>query len=292
MPREVPDYTDGEMARRKSKGRAPGSWRGSTLRASLVVSLRRPGEFVDRVRNKWESWRARDETWEEAGLQRYGAEPQWEAALHRFLGIHWPCQQVAEFDAIWDEVISLLRPVDSSVATRHDADRALALAAYCATRHRRPVRVVETGVARGITSRMVLEALERNGSGHLWSIDLPPLRDPWRGEVGRAVPSRLLPRWTYVRGSSRRRLSRVVRDLGQIDVFIHDSLHTEANLLFELGAVWERAPAGGVIIADDIHMHSALSKFVGSVGHSETLVAEQDGKDGLFGIIVKASLTD
>ena len=36
-------------------------------------------------------------------------------------------------------------------------------------------KVVETGVAHGVTSRFILEALERNGRGFLWSIDLPPL---------------------------------------------------------------------------------------------------------------------
>jgi hypothetical protein len=35
--------------------------------------------------------------------------------------------------------------------------------------------LVETGVAHGITSRFVLEALQRNGGGRLWSIDVPPL---------------------------------------------------------------------------------------------------------------------
>jgi hypothetical protein len=34
-------------------------------------------------------------------------------------------------------------------------------------------KVVETGVAHGVTSRFILEALSRNGDSHLWSIDLP-----------------------------------------------------------------------------------------------------------------------
>jgi len=55
-----------------------------------------------------------------------------------------------------------------------DADPAFARAAWCLARHLRPQHVVETGVGRGVTSRAVLEALERNGHGHLWSMDLPP----------------------------------------------------------------------------------------------------------------------
>jgi hypothetical protein len=39
--------------------------------------------------------------------------------------------------------------------------------------HLRPDTVVETGVAHGVTSRVIREGLERNRSGHLWSVDLP-----------------------------------------------------------------------------------------------------------------------
>lgn len=41
-----------------------------------------------------------------------------------------------------------------------------------------PEKVLETGVARGVTSRVILEAMSINGTGHLWSIDpsssIPP----------------------------------------------------------------------------------------------------------------------
>jgi hypothetical protein len=78
---------------------------------------------------------------------------------------------------------------------------------------------------RGVTSRTVLEALERNGHGHLWSIDLPPpLAPALLRQTGIAVPGRLRAGWTYVRGSSRRRLPSLVTELEAIDVFIHDSV--------------------------------------------------------------------
>jgi len=41
-------------------------------------------------------------------------------------------------------------------------------------------------------------------------------------------PTRLRPRWTYLRGSSRRRLPSLVRELEGIDPLIHDSMHTPA----------------------------------------------------------------
>lgn len=54
-----------------------------------------------------------------------------------------------------------------------DAEMSLARAAWCTVLHLRPSVVVETGVARGVTSRIVLEGLDRNDHRQLWSIDLP-----------------------------------------------------------------------------------------------------------------------
>src|ERR1035441_6657985 len=54
-----------------------------------------------------------------------------------------------------------------------DGDSSLSRAAWCTVLHTRPEIVIETGVARGVTSRIVLEALSANDRGHLWSIDLP-----------------------------------------------------------------------------------------------------------------------
>src|SRR5207253_10228310 len=87
----------------------------------------------------------------------------------------------------------------------NDGDAGLVRAIWCLIRHLKPKKVIETGVAHGVTSRFILEALERNGDGHLWSIDLPPLERVWRKQVGAAVGDRYSDRWSYVRGSSRRR---------------------------------------------------------------------------------------
>ena len=59
------------------------------------------------------------------------------------------------------------------IAGGDDGDRAQAEAIWCLVAHLRPATVVETGVAHGLTSRVILEGLHRNGNGHLWSVDLP-----------------------------------------------------------------------------------------------------------------------
>jgi len=103
---------------------------------------------------------------------------------------------------------------------------------------------VETGVARGVSSRFILEALERNGGGRLWSIDQPPPLDPeLNGQVGAAVNASCRRRCSYIHGSSRRRLPRLLPWLESIDLFLHDSIHTEYNTRFELEiCAWSSKP--------------------------------------------------
>src|SRR5207249_1901031 len=82
------------------------------------------------------------------------------------------------------------------------------------------------------------EALEHNGAGHLWSIDLPPFVRGDSQETAVAVPARLYERWTFLRGSSRQLLPSLLADLGRVDVFVHDSMHTSRNMRFELEQMW------------------------------------------------------
>lgn len=164
-------------------------------------------------------------------------------------------------------------------------------------RHLKPNKVVETGVAHGLTSRFILEALERNGFGHLWSIDLPPIEQAWREQVGMAVGDRYPHRWTLIKGSSRRRLPALLRELGEIDLFIHDSLHSERNVSFELDRAWAALRPGGAIVVDDLDANRAFQTFTLNRPAHQSIICEAEplrpdlrrfNKKGLFGIILKA----
>lgn len=62
---------------------------------------------------------------------------------------------------------------------------------YALVRALHPERVVEVGVDSGGTSTHILSALEANGTGALWSVDINP-------DCGAMVPAHLRPRWTFV----------------------------------------------------------------------------------------------
>jgi predicted O-methyltransferase YrrM len=267
--------------------------------AGLVVTD--PAGSLSRFRSKLDKRRDR-RAWEALGAgpqELYKATDDWQPRLHDLLGADWPCADRAVFQTIWSDAIAALRPEahasddepDLAHTTRleqdFDAASSVAEAAFCLVRHLRPEYVVETGVARGITSRFVLEALEQNGTGRLWSIDLPHPDTVLHHQIGVAVPDSLRDRWTLLLGTSRARLSPVLRELGEVDLFIHDSLHTERNVLFELDAVWPALRAGGAVLVDDVDWSLAFHRFTQRPGVSSWLVGQRREDRGLWGLAVK-----
>jgi hypothetical protein len=221
--------------------------------------------------------------------------------MHELLGVPQPSQATAEFWALWPEVMGELkakgiRAGPESFKEWNDGDAGFVRAIWCLTRHLRPRNVVETGVAHGVSSRFILEALERNEIGHLWSIDHPPLEHVWHEQIGAAVGGRYSARWSYIRGSSKLRLPSLFSQLGRIDLFVHDSLHSEHNVRFEVDRAWAALRPGGAIVVDDIDANWGFKSFVEAFSGHESLICEAEplhpdlrrfNKKGLFGIILK-----
>jgi cephalosporin hydroxylase len=69
-------------------------------------------------------------------------------------------------------------------------------------------------------------------------------------------------------------------------MFIHDSLHTARNTLFEMERVAKVMAAGGIMLIDDISSHDGFSSFARRHPEYRTIVAPSDDRIGLFGIAV------
>ena len=254
---------------------------------ALRLTLSEPADGLDRAMVRIRNSVSRDSQDE----CQYHAEREWHARMHKCLGLPWPCTATAEFEQLWVEIADGVRNEGLSLGRGtyggwDDADPGFARAIWCLMRHLSPVKVVETGVARGVTSRVILEALERAGTGHLWSIDLPAMDPSLHREIGIAVPASLYGRWTYTTGTSRRRLPKLLNEIGPIDLFVHDSSHTERNILFELR---QALPAiqRGAIVADDIHQSAGFAKFAAGLPFGTTFVVEADDASAQFGIALK-----
>jgi len=250
----------------------------------LGMILSRPSEAIDKIRGRFERATEGRMDGERVDLT---SDRDWDRHVHEALGHQWPCDQLAGFRSIWQELSQSVEGV-TPLGTGHDADAALVRALWCLVRHLQPARVVETGVARGISTRIILEALEANGHGHLWSIDLPPLLSSWHAVATDVIPARLRSRWTFVRGSSRRRLPALLRDLPEIDLFVHDSLHTEANMAFEFATAWPALRPSGVLVSDDVQLNRSFGDFV-TKWRAPFIVAQEDSKPFAFGIAFRSA---
>lgn len=137
---------------------------------------------------------------------------------------------------------------------------------YAAVRAFAPDIVVETGVASGVSSSYLPLALHRNGRGRLYSIELgdqrylPPGKPP-----GWIVPGSLKSRWQLLIGDSRELLPSLLAELGTMTVFIHDSLHTYEQMLWEYRAVYPSLKPGGLLISDDAAWNPAFREFCAEV---------------------------
>ena len=186
---------------------------GAVLRTMTKVS--RLMRFV--VTDPGEAWVRTQDQFAERREHRasrcpYDPECDWERGLREILKTPSLCQAKSQFWDLWAEAVrpfktNGIRIGRGAFGGWGDGEPGLVRAAWYLVRHVRPTNVVETGVARGFTARFILEALEENGGGHLWSIDAPPaLKPELLAQVGAAVPESLRHRWSYVRGSSVRRL--------------------------------------------------------------------------------------
>lgn len=146
---------------------------------------------------------------------------------------------------------------------------------YLLVRALRPKWIVETGISSGYSARLILEALDRNGEGHLDSIGIDVFamgRTPGEAQpgleglhVGWLVPERLSPRWSLLLGSSQERLPPLLEGKGRsMDLFLHDSLHQYPTMSWEYATAWPALRAGGLLASHDVHANAAWPDFLGA----------------------------
>lgn len=148
---------------------------------------------------------------------------------------------------------------------------------YALLRKARPEVLVETGVCNGVSTSVILQALEANGSGRLHSVDLPEFADVpsaqhWEGKGGGViprghdpgwlVPDELRGRWKLTIGRSQEVLPPLLERLGQIDFFMHDSEHSYECMDFEMRQAEQHLAPGAPLVVDDANWSSAFADFV------------------------------
>jgi hypothetical protein len=152
---------------------------------------------------------------------------------------------------------------------------------YAIVRALQPDLVVETGTHFGLGSCVMAAALLRNGHGRLTTIDIDPdagylIGGPWAEVVDRRT------------GSSVDLLAGI-RD---VDVFLHDSLHTYEYEAAELQAVAPNLSPGALVLSDNAHDSAALSDWAEQHGRHYLFFREQPSTHWWPGDGIGASWTD
>jgi len=172
-------------------------------------------------------------------------------------------------------------PIDYSIRN----DSRLFLYGLC--KIMKPDVVVETGVAYGQSSSYILQALKENNNGILYSID--NIFRPWESleMIGNAIPQNIRKRWKLIVGSSVVKLEEILRAKKTIDVFLHDSLHTYKNMLFEYNMSWPFIKKNGFLISDDVSENNAFLDFYSIVNSSPILMTDNQDEEIFLGVIRK-----
>ncbi len=133
---------------------------------------------------------------------------------------------------------------------------------YAIVRTLKPAKVVETGVHDGLSSAIILRAMERNAAGRLVSIDLPSTDlPPGIAGPGWLVPEFLKSRWRLCLGDARDLLPQVAGTEAPIDIFIHDSDHSPEHMEFEYRTVRPRLASRALILSDADLEHELLDRL-------------------------------
>ena len=122
--------------------------------------------------------------------------------------------------------------------------------------------MVETGVAAGVSSCFILQAMQDNNKGRLYSIEVTSRIECCDKKTGWLVPDSLRHRWEFFIGDSKLVLGPLLDRLGKIDCFMHDSLHTYAHMYWELSAVWPHLCPKGLLLAHDVGENRAFFDFM------------------------------
>ena len=177
------------------------------------------------------------------------------------------CAEHAEFAA------ELTRRYDECALAfpkRWTIERGTSLLLYLLVRLRRPKLVLETGVADGHSSAVLLRALARNGAGVLHSADV-------RADVGVVIPDSERAGWMLHQlhpAAPEASFRELVTAVAPIDLFFHDSHHSYLAQRYEYETVLPAIAPGGLLASDDVHMSHAFIEFAAEHGVTPQLLVD------------------
>jgi len=147
---------------------------------------------------------------------------------------------------------------------------------YSVVRDQQPNIVVETGIGRGVITIFILSAIQKNGHGKLISVDKG-------NEIRALIYNGLKMNWDFRDGKPSDVLPTITES---IDIFLHDSLHTYKNMMFEFECVYPYIKEGGLIMSHDIGTNNSFFDFAKKIGREVQYIQTTKNRYGI-GVITK-----
>jgi len=130
---------------------------------------------------------------------------------------------------------------------------------YSLIREYKPKIVVETGVQNGLSTEVILGALEVNNKGRLISFDCGDTKGDsstertWDGIPGQYVREEFKHRWKLVKGLVQNTFEIELTKLknNKVGLFHHDSDHSIENINYEMYKILPHLSNDGIIIMHD-----------------------------------------
>ena len=156
---------------------------------------------------------------------------------------------------------------------------------YFIARYIQPNNVVETGVAAGFSSYSILQALEKNDHGELFSSDFPYFRLPNPEKyIGIIVPDNLRKNWTLLVEGDEKNLPIIIGKVESIDLVHYDSDKSYKGRKNALAMISNKLSANAIILMDDIQDNLHFHDMVKDMNREDWHIFEFKGKHvGMIG---------
>ena len=221
-------------------------------RSFLADAGRQPEKTIDYYVQELLDWRELWEHWERRTRETISPERVRRTGLN-------------EKTSYWNQIINRRTPL---------------VLYYALTREFKPNVIVETGTSYGGSTAFYLAAAFKNGNGRLISIDIPPRAGKLtmrqtvdESEIGSFIPKFLKQRWELRAGDAKVLLPQVLVET-DVEMFIHDSLHTRTHMAFEYAVARTLMRHGTLMMTDDTLANNAFDSFLAT--HNLTGYAATD----------------
>ncbi len=138
---------------------------------------------------------------------------------------------------------------ETNFGKNFDCEIGLASFLFAYIIHNKPSVIVETGVANGITTNVIMKALEKTG-GSLYSFDVDPRTENVYSGQGN---------WHFrlLKGKFETDLKNQVSKIEKVNLWIHDSNHGYQWQAFEYELAAYHLDSEGILVSDDIDASTA-----------------------------------